>query len=215
VPGTTRPTNGTSLAKLNPCPLNVCCNHWGQCGLSAAFCDITKSETGAPGTQTCVSNCGNAIIRSNPPPASQIRIAYFEAWNANRPCLHMRADQIDKTKFTHVHFAFADITPDTFQVDISRVHQQFAIFKTMTGIKKIISFGGWEFSATEPTYRILRNAVKPANRDAFKNNLVQFVQEHNLDGVDLDWEYPGVSHSVFFLYIFGGRLCLPLAHTGP
>ncbi|KAK3312003.1 hypothetical protein B0H66DRAFT_100717 [Apodospora peruviana] len=189
--GTKMPTDGTPLAKLNSCPLNVCCNHWGQCGLSKDFCDITKSETGAPGTTTCVSNCGNDIIKSNPPPTSQIRIAYFGAWNGNRPCLHLRVDHIDTSKYTHIHFAFADITPDTFQVDVSKVQQQFNIFKTMTGVKKIISFGGWDFSALEPTYRILRNAVKPANRNRFRDNLLKFVQDHNLDGIDLDWEYPG------------------------
>jgi GH18 family chitinase len=170
----------------------VCCNHWGQCGLNQDFCAITTSETGAPGTTTCISNCGNEIIKSNPPPASQIRIAYFGAWNDNRPCLNMRVDQIDKSKYTHIHFAFADITPDTFQVDISKVQHQFNIFKTMTGIQRIISFGGWDFSALEPTYRILRNAVKPENRNTFRNNLLKFVEDHGLDGVDLDWEYPGV-----------------------
>lgn len=46
VPNTKRPTDGTALAKLNPCPLNVCCNHWGQCGLSRDFCAVTKSPTG-------------------------------------------------------------------------------------------------------------------------------------------------------------------------
>lgn len=195
VPNTKRPTDGTALAKINPCPLNVCCNHWGQCGLSQDFCAVTKSPTGAPGTTMCVSNCGTGIIKSNPPPSSQIRIAYFEAWNDNRPCLRLRVDRINTSKYTHIHFAFADVTPGTFQVDISKVQQQFNIFKTMTGVKKIISFGSWAFSAEAPTYQILRDAVKSANRDRFRNNLPKFVEDHNLDGIDLDWEYPGVTTS--------------------
>lgn len=140
----------------------------------------------------CVSNCGTGIIKSAPPP-SQMRIAYFGAWNDNRPCLNLRVDHIDTSKYTHIHFAFADITPGTFQVDVSKVQHQFNIFKTMTGIKKIISFGGWAFSAEAPTYQILRDAVKPANRDRFRTNLLKFVEDHNLDGIDLDWEYPGVT----------------------
>ena len=50
VPGTKEPPKGTDLAKLNPCPLKVCCNIWGQCGVSEDFCTISQSETGAPGT---------------------------------------------------------------------------------------------------------------------------------------------------------------------
>lgn len=51
-PGTKKPILGTSddWAKLNPCPLNVCCNIWGQCGTTDDFCVISKSATGAPGT---------------------------------------------------------------------------------------------------------------------------------------------------------------------
>ncbi|WKT41919.1 Chitinase II [Fusarium oxysporum f. sp. vasinfectum] len=41
------------------------------------------------------------------------------------------------------------------------------------------------------TYTILREAVKPANREAFANEVVRYVKDHDLDGVDFDWEYPG------------------------
>lgn len=30
VPGTSRPTDGSDIAGLNPCPLNACCDVWGQ-----------------------------------------------------------------------------------------------------------------------------------------------------------------------------------------
>jgi hypothetical protein len=50
MPGTIQPPAGTNLSTLNPCPLNICCNIWGQCGLTDDFCVISKSATGAPGT---------------------------------------------------------------------------------------------------------------------------------------------------------------------
>jgi hypothetical protein len=49
VPGTKPPAAGISLASLNPCPLNACCDIWGQCGTMLEFCTISTSSTGAPG----------------------------------------------------------------------------------------------------------------------------------------------------------------------
>ncbi|KFZ10472.1 hypothetical protein V501_05180 [Pseudogymnoascus sp. VKM F-4519 (FW-2642)] len=196
VSGTSEPVARTDLSKLNPCPLNVCCNIWGQCGMNDDFCIISKSETGAPGTSApkkngCISNCGRDIIKGIAP-AKKIKIAYFEAWNYNRKCLTVDVDQINTSIYTHIHFAFANITPD-FKVDIinENVKEQFEIFKEMTGVKKIISFGGWDFSTLPGTFQILRSAVSGANRDIFMNNLIAFINEHNLDGVDINWKYPG------------------------
>ena len=31
------------------------------------------------------------------------------------------------------------------------------------------------------------------NQAKFRNNIIDFVKEHELDGIDLDWEYPEVS----------------------
>ncbi|KAH7364620.1 putative glycosyl hydrolase, family 18 [Rhexocercosporidium sp. MPI-PUGE-AT-0058] len=184
VPGTQKPLSGTNLTELNACPLKVCCNIWGQCGTIADFCVILKSETGAPGTSAkgingCIANCGMDIISSGKP-ASKIKIAYFESWNWNRLCLYMYVDSIDTSVYTHVHFAFANITTD-FKIDIS----------AMTGIKRIISFGGWAFSTEPGIFWILKEATKASNRGTFISNVVAFVFIYGLDGVDVDWEYPG------------------------
>lgn len=103
----------------------------------------------------------------------------------------MDVGQIDTDEYTHVHFAFVDITRD-FNMDITSVKEQFGFFKKMTGIKKIVSFGGWDFSTLPGTFNILRQAVKKENRPTFQRNIIAFMEEHDLDGVDLDWEYPGV-----------------------
>ncbi|KAL6907356.1 glycoside hydrolase family 18 protein [Trichoderma evansii] len=195
--GTKNPTSGTSddWAKLNSCPLNVCCNVWGQCGTTDDFCVISTSATDAPGTSAtekngCISNCGRDIIKGSAP-AKTMRVAYYESWNANRKCLHMDVDQIDTTQYTHIHFAFANVT-STFGIDISGAQDQFNRFKAMPStVKKIISFGGWDFSTKPGTFNILREATKAANRATFQNNVIAFLKQHSLDGVDIDWEYPG------------------------
>ncbi|KAK4161332.1 glycoside hydrolase, subgroup, catalytic core [Cladorrhinum sp. PSN259] len=199
VPGTEKPSDSSvNIANLNPCPINACCNIWGQCGITPEFCNVTPADTGAPGssapnTNSCISNCGYGPVRSpeKPTEAQRIKIAYFAAWNNQRPCLNMHVDEIDKTKYTHIHFAFGDLT-ETFDIDVSAVQDEFNRFKNMTGIKKILSFGGWEASATPESRARLRDAVRPGpNRVALRTNVLNFVNTHGLDGIDFDWEYPG------------------------
>ncbi|CAI4212149.1 unnamed protein product [Parascedosporium putredinis] len=71
-----------------------------------------------------------------------------------------------------------------------KVQEQFGLMKGMIGIKRILSFGGWTFSTEQPTYTIFREGVTEANRATLINNVVSFINEHGLDGVDFDWEYP-------------------------
>ncbi|KAL0938067.1 chitinase [Colletotrichum truncatum] len=194
-PGTVQPSGSTSRdwAKLNPCPLNSCCNIWGQCGTTTDFC--VDTNTGPPGTAKkdtfgCISNCGMSIIQSGPP-AQFIKLGYFEGFNlGSRDCLNMDASQIDPS-YTHVHFAFGMIN-DKFEIYQENAYAEFQFqqFKKLKGPKRIISFGGWVFSAEAPNYPIFRNGVKAENRNKLADNLVKYVVDNGLDGLDLDWEYP-------------------------
>ncbi|KAI8277403.1 hypothetical protein K4K60_006981 [Colletotrichum sp. SAR11_57] len=193
-PGTTQPGAGVDLASLNPCPLNACCNKHGQCGINKDFCTISQSETGAPGTSAegengCISNCGTEIVVGSAP-AEPISIGYFEAYNLDRPCLNMKITAMDVTPYTHIHLAFGVVTTGTYAIDVSHIQEQWELFQQMSGFKKILSLGGWAFSAEPATYFIFRDAVNPANQDIFIANIVAFVQDNDLDGIDIDWEYP-------------------------
>ncbi len=113
VPGTQPSTDGTNIAKLNSCPLNACCNIWGQCGVTNDFC--VDTNTGPPGTAKdgtfgCISNCGTDIIKGSGTGA--LKVTYFEANGFNRQCLFQDASQIDTSRYTHVHFGFGTLTAD-------------------------------------------------------------------------------------------------------
>lgn len=102
VPGTERPDDMSDLADMNPCPLNACCNVWGQCGITEEFCIPSPADTGAPGTAKpgsngCIASCGLDIVNNDEPPGSFMRVGYFEAWNSDRPCLHMRVSAVRTT----------------------------------------------------------------------------------------------------------------------
>ncbi|CAG8207143.1 unnamed protein product [Penicillium salamii] len=193
VPGTKPPKDMEKLADLNPCPLNACCNTFGHCGTTAQFC--TDTNTGAPGTAKagtngCISHCGTKIVKGNPP--SEFRsIGYFEGYQFKRDCLYQDASQIDHSKYTHLHFGFADISDDyEISIDDKSTYYQFYKFQEISGPKKIVSFGGWDFSTQESTYQIFRKGTNAANRKTLATSIANFVKKHGLDGVDIDWEYP-------------------------
>jgi hypothetical protein len=192
-PDSKAPNDGSKITDLNPCPLNACCNVWGQCGITKDFC--VDTNTGAPGTAKtgtygCISNCGTDILKGTG--SGAIKIAYFEGYGMNRECLLQDASQIDTTQYTHIHFAFGTLTAD-YEVltgDALSTYQSTA-FKRIQGAKRILSFGGWDFSTFPATYAIFRDGVTSANRLKMATNIADFIKKHDLDGVDIDWEYPG------------------------
>ncbi|KAH0426127.1 glycosylhydrolase family 18-6 [Colletotrichum camelliae] len=192
-PGSKAPTDGSDIAKLNPCPLNACCNIWGQCGITKDFCVDTNTGspgTAKPGTYGCISNCGTEVVKGDGNGA--IRIGYFEGYNMGRKCLYQDASQIDTSAYTHVHFGFGTLKPN-FEVEVGDVLStyNFGEFARIKNSKRILSFGGWEFSNSPSTYTIFRNGVTAANRLKMATSIANFIKKHNLDGVDIDWEYPG------------------------
>ncbi|KAJ4350298.1 uncharacterized protein N0V89_008919 [Didymosphaeria variabile] len=100
----------------------------------------------------------------------------------------------DPRTYTHIHFAFANITQGTFVPEITgeTVREQFEILNQMKDAKRIMPFDRWDFGKMPGTYFILRQGVQPANRELFTKNIVAFIEEHELDGVDIDWEYLGL-----------------------
>ena len=91
-PGSKPPTDGSDIADLNPCPLNACCNIWGQCGVNRDFCIDTN--TGPPGTAKkgtygCISSCGVDIVKETGNGA--IKLAYFQGYGLSRKRLYQDA----------------------------------------------------------------------------------------------------------------------------
>jgi len=96
-----------------------------------------------------------------------------------------------------LHFAFGALTNDwqvTFADNLTQF--EFTSFLKVTGPQRIFSFGGWSFSTDPGTYDIFRSGVATAaNQATMANNIANFITQYNLDGVDFDWEYPGMSQT--------------------
>jgi len=124
-------------------------------------------------------------------------VAYFEGFGLDRPCLYQDAMQIDPTAYTNLHFGFGILNPD-YTVDTTFGGDplssfEFSQFLRISGPARILSFGGWAFSTDPSTYMIFREGVTPDNANTMATNMANFILQNNLDGIDIDWEYPGVS----------------------
>lgn len=198
VPGTKPPGDDENLADLNPCPLDVCCNFWGHCGTTKDFCIPSNSSTGNPGTSApgengCIANCGMELVNNDTPPKQYRKVGYFEGWNYNRKCLNMAVDDIEDG-YTHIHFSFGEFTSNLeILIKDDTKDQWKAFLKAKRDYKKILSFGGWEFSNAPSTSGLFRQAVAPGNRNAVADRLVKFAKDNGIDGLDFDWEYPGAT----------------------
>ena len=55
------------------------------------------------------------------------------------------------------------------------------------GIKVTVAIGGWNDSEGDKYSRLVNI---PAARKKFIDHVLKFIEKHNFDGLDLDWEYP-------------------------
>lgn len=59
------------------------------------------------------------------------------------------------------------------------------------GLEVWIAIGGWAMNDPGPYRTAFSDLAKSeANQDAFFESLISFMQRHDFDGIDLDWEYP-------------------------
>lgn len=100
-------------------------------------------------------------------------------------------DEIDANKLTHINYAFVNCI-DSMAV-LSNLKTDTINFRLLNQLKNInpdlqilISIGGWTWSKN-----FSDAALTPTSRVLFAKTSVDIVRQHKLDGVDIDWEYPG------------------------
>ena len=95
-------------------------------------------------------------------------------------------------KLTHINYSFLTPKDDGTFNPINNGWKLKLIVQNAHAhnVKVLISVGGWGWDKQFETV-----AANPELRAAFVQNLKAFVDEYQLDGADIDWEYPDAGES--------------------
>lgn len=123
-------------------------------------------------------NTDNPTQNPEAPADGYIIVGYATYWDKTMP---------DPQYLTHINYSFAHIKSDFESLDIktpSRLQQIANLKKSNPGLKIMLSVGGWGAG------NFSEMAADDGHRKKFCQNCLAAVQKYNLDGIDLDWEYP-------------------------
>jgi chitinase len=105
----------------------------------------------------------------------------------------INTDAIPVYKFTHINYAFANVKNN--RVVLSRERTDTVNLKSLSQLKKknpalkiLISIGGWSWSGNFSDAVLTDTA-----RQTFAESAVALLSRFDLDGIDIDWEYPGMN----------------------
>uniref|UniRef100_A0A914ZBG4 GH18 domain-containing protein n=1 Tax=Panagrolaimus superbus TaxID=310955 RepID=A0A914ZBG4_9BILA len=100
-------------------------------------------------------------------------VGYYTGWSKRE------VDEEQLKKLTHVVFAFVAMRGDGSIAFDKKAR------KVNAGVHILFALGGWDNSQYFSTV-----AADSSRRTTFINNIIQFLKDEKIDGVDLDWEYP-------------------------
>jgi chitinase len=145
---------------------------WGAAGLAAI--------TAAAGivTAIAVAPTADAAVLPN----NFKSVGYMPSWAGD-------VNSIQYSKLTNINYAFALPNANgTLQaIDNPSKLSSLVNLGHANGVKVSIAIGGWNDGNDSGFESLAANAT---TRTAFVNNVISFVTQYNLDGVDIDWEYP-------------------------
>ena len=94
-------------------------------------------------------------------------------------------------KLTHIIYSFLHLRNDSLtwsdEKQRNTLVQLGALKKQFPHLKIMVSLGGW--GGCEPCSGIFSTEE---HRNTFAKTTVELLKEFNLDGIDLDWEYPAI-----------------------
>ncbi len=110
---------------------------------------------------------------------------YYPRWESFHP------EVLPLSKLTHIIFSFTKVMDNQMKfVNDSSGIMLSALVKLKKAhphLKVMIACGGWGGSGG-----FSEMARTAENREKFVSSVVKFIKKYKLDGLDIDWEYPGM-----------------------
>ncbi|MFR9780003.1 glycosyl hydrolase family 18 protein [Micromonospora sp. MS34] len=109
-------------------------------------------------------------------------VGYLPSWSGS-------VNTVQYGKLTHINYAFAlpDNDGSLRPVENPSKLSSLVSLGHANNVKVSIAIGGWN-DGNDSAFEAL--AANSGARGTFVGNVVNFVSQYNLDGVDIDWEYP-------------------------
>lgn len=124
-------------------------------------------------------------------------VGYFPSWKWNAPEKVVRPRDLAFDKLTIVNYAFFTPRTDGTITGINPIGDSLYLrcggdtdlvsLAHRRGVKVMLSVGGWEDSDNFPAV-----AASESLRVMFAHSCVEATKELGFDGIDVDWEYPGL-----------------------
>ncbi len=106
----------------------------------------------------------------------------------------LQKDEVAASQLTRINYAFANIQDgrivNGFKHDDQNLATLVALKQRSPSLTVLVSVGGWEWSGNFSDM-----ALTKASRDRFIASVTSYIERHQLDGLDIDWEYPGQAGS--------------------
>jgi chitinase len=99
--------------------------------------------------------------------------------------------QVDGKYLTRINYAFANIKDGRMVLGAAADAQNFALLTALRNanprLTVLVSVGGWLWSQNFSDM-----ALTAARRRVFEESAMEFLAQYDLEGLDIDWEYPGL-----------------------
>lgn len=184
----------TSTSGWSSFPASVTSSSAAVTLAAGSVTSVASSTSLSSAQKTTLWTWTTAVPSATPSPLLPVPRTLMNAYYPDWAAWHLTPEAIDWSKFDVIDFAFALPTADFglqfTQWDSSDLLTRLVETGHAAGKRVKLSIGGWTGSAYCSTI-----CASPDNRKTFIDNIMVVVNAYNLDGIDIDWEYPGTTRA--------------------